>query len=138
MMENKRYRYTPEQIDKLEDDEIFVFGSNPWGVHNSGAAHYALQMCGAIMGQGVGLQGRSYAIPTTYNDIAEIKPYVDEFISFARENNSLVFLVTRIGCGAAGFKVEQIAPLFRDALGLDNIILPEPFVLIMSNKTPTP
>ena len=137
-MENKRYEYTPEQIDKLVEGEIFVFGSNPWGVHNSGAARCALQRFGAIMGQDVGLQGRSYAIPTTCENVAEIKPHVDEFITFAKENSNLVFLVTQIGCGVAGFKVEQIAPLFRDALGLDNIILPEPFVLIMSNKTPTP
>ena len=137
-MKNNRYKYTPEQIDELADGEIFVFGSNPWGVHNSGAARFALQRFGAIEGIGIGYQGRTYAIPTTYKDVAQIKPHVDEFITFAKGHCNLIFLVTQIGCGIAGFKAEQIAPLFRDAIGIENIILPESFVMIISNKTPTP
>ena len=137
-MKNNRYKYTPEQIDELADGEIFVFGSNPWGVHNAGAARHATQRFGAIVGKGTGLQGSSYAIPTTYKDATHIKPHIDEFIAFAKGHCNLIFLVTQIGCGIAGFKAEQIAPLFRDPQGVENIILPESFVLIISNKTPTP
>ena len=77
------------------------------------------------MGQGVGLQGRSYAIPTMQGGVETIKPYVDEFIAFAKEHPELTFLVTRIGCGIAGFKDSQIAPLFEAAHDIENIILPE-------------
>ena len=77
-------------------------------------------------------------IPTTYKDATHIKPHIDEFIAFAKENDNLIFLVTQIGCGIAGFKTEQIAPIFRDAQGIENIILPKPFIIIISNKTPMP
>lgn len=120
--------YTPECIKLLRPDEIFVFGSNLAGSHGGGAARAAYRNFGAVWGQGVGLQGQSYAIPTMHGGVAKIKPYVDEFIAFAVAHTALKFYVTRIGCGIAGFKAEQIAPLFRDALGLPNIILPRDFV----------
>ena len=137
-MKNNRHKHTSEQIDELADGDILVFGSNLWAVHNSGAVHHATQRFGAIVGKDIGLQGSSYAIPTTYKDTTHIKPHIDEFIAFAKENDNLIFLVTQIGCGIAGFKAEQIAPLFRDPQGTKNIILPKLFVLIISNKTPTP
>ena len=84
---------------------------------------------GAKYGVGVGLQGQSYAIPTMQGGVDTIKPYVDEFIEFARQHPELTFYVTRIGCGIAGFSDKQIAPLFHDALETDNIILPREFVL---------
>lgn len=84
------------------------------------------------MGQGVGLQGQSYAIPTMQGGVETIAPYVDEFIDFARQHPQLKFLVTRIGCGIAGFKDEEIAPLFRNALGINNILLPREFVDILN------
>ena len=77
-----------------------------------------------VMGQGVGLQGQSYAIPTMQGGVETIRPYVDEFIHFAKEHQELTFLVTRIGCGIAGFTDEEIAPLFADAHGVENIVLP--------------
>ena len=77
------------------------------------------------MGQGVGLQGSSYAIPTMQGGVETIRPYVDEFIDFAKEHPELTFLVTRIGCGIAGFLDEEIAPLFKAAHLLDNVVLPE-------------
>ena len=77
-----------------------------------------------VMGQGVGLQGQSYAIPTMQGGVETIRPYVDEFIAFAKEHQELTFLVTRIGCGIAGFTDEEIAPLFADAHGVENIVLP--------------
>lgn len=121
-MEKKRT--TPEYIDTLAPGEIFVFGSNLKGRHAGGAAYAAYRKFGAIMGQGVGLQGRSYGIPTMQGGVETIRPYVDEFIQFAKDHPELTFLVTRIGCGIAGFRNEEISPLFADAHGVANIVLP--------------
>ena len=82
---------------------------------------------GAIWGQGVGLQGQTYGIPTMHGGPEEIRPYVDEFITFAKEHPELTFLVTEIGCGIAGFVPEEIAPLFKEAVEVENIHLPERF-----------
>jgi hypothetical protein len=120
--------YTPENIDSLQPNEVFVFGSNLGGHHGGGAARVALNKFGAIYGQGVGLQGQSYAIPTMQGGVETIQPYVDDFIKFAENNQQLFFFVTRIGCGIAGFSDEQIAPLFTNALALNNICLPKSFV----------
>ena len=121
-MEQKRT--TPNHIDKLQPGEIFVFGSNLRGMHAGGAARAAYHKFGAVMGQGVGLQGQSYAIPTMQGGVETIKPYVDEFIEFARQHPELTFLVTRIGCGIAGFRDEEIAPLFAEAHQMSNVVLP--------------
>ena len=120
--------YTPERITSLKPNEIFVFGSNWAGSHGGGAARIAYDRFGAIWGQGVGLQGQSYAIPTMQGGVETIKPYVDEFIRFAKAHPEMKFFVTKIGCGIAAFKVEEIAPLFIDALDIVNIILPKEFV----------
>ena len=119
--------YTPEAISSLKADEVFVFGSNLQGYHGGGAARAAINKFGAIWGQGVGLQGQSYAIPTMQGGVETIKPYVDQFIAFAKEHTELFFYVTRIGCGIAGFTDDEIAPLFRDAVNVSNICLPETF-----------
>ena len=124
----ERPAYTPERISELRPDEVFVFGSNLAGMHGGGAAWVARQKFGAIMGQGVGLQGQSYAIPTMQGGVETIAPYVDEFLSFAKEHPELFFYVTRIGCGIAGFRDSQIAPLFAGAIGIPNICLPDTFV----------
>ena len=123
-MEQKR-RTTPTFITHLNPNEIFVFGSNLRGMHGGGAAYVAYRRFGAIMGQGTGLQGQSYAIPTMQGGVDTIRPYVDEFISFAKEHPELTFLVTRIGCGIAGFTDADIAPLFSQAHDVPNIVLPE-------------
>ncbi len=123
----RRYTYTPDMITHLENDEIFVFGSNLAGMHGGGAARVARLHFGAINGQGVGLQGQCYAIPTMQGGVDTIRPYVDEFIEFARTHRELTFLVTRIGCGIAGFTDQEIAPLFDAALDEENIILPQTF-----------
>ena len=123
--------FTPERITQLKENEIFVFGSNLAGAHGGGAARIAAVHFGAIMGQGVGLQGQSYAIPTMQGGVETIKPYVDEFIEFAIAHKEYKFLVTRIGCGIAGFRTREIAPLFAAALEVDNIILPEDFVEVL-------
>ena len=120
--------FTPERITELKPNEIFVFGSNLAGAHGGGAARLAYNRFGAIWGQGVGLQGQSYAIPTMQGGVETIKPYVDEFIRFAKTCPDLKFYVTQIGCGIAGFKVEEIAPLFHAAIDVENVILPKAFV----------
>lgn len=124
--------YTPENITSLGPDEVFVFGSNLAGNHAGGAARVALERFGAVMGQGVGMQGQSYAIPTMQGGVETIKPYVDEFIALAREWDQTTFWVTRIGCGIAGFTDEEIAPLFTEALDLYNVRLPKSFADIIN------
>ena len=124
-------RVSPQWITTLADDEIFVFGSNLEGLHGGGAALLAYERFGAVWGQGTGLQGKSYGIPTMHGGIDAIAPYVDEFIAFAREHRELKFLVTEIGCGIAGFTVEEMAPLFKDAMDEENIYLPQRFIRIL-------
>lgn len=124
----ERPNFTPERISELRADEVFVFGSNLAGMHGGGAAWVAFRKFGAEMGVGVGLSGQSYAIPTMQGGVETIKPYVDEFIAFAKEHPELFFYVTRIGCGIAGFRDKQIAPLFAEAIDVTNICLPETFV----------
>ena len=126
--------FTPEFIRALNENEIFVFGSNLLGQHGGGAAHIAHNHFGAEWGVGVGLTGQCYAIPTMHGGVDAIAPYVDEFIEFARNNKDLKFLVTRIGCGIAGFRDEEIAPLFKNALNERNIILPKSFYNILTLK----
>jgi hypothetical protein len=125
-------RITPDDIQKLEENEIFVFGSNETGSHGKGAAKQALGW-GAVWGQVEGLQGRTYGIPTKGKSmrktlsISEIKPYVDRFIQCAKEHPELTFLVTQIGCGLANLKPKNVAPLFKDAVNVSNIYLPRKF-----------
>ena len=120
-------RVTPDYVTTLAPGQVFVFGSNPAGLHDGGAAAVAYGRFGAVLGQGAGLQGDSYAIPTTLDSVEEIRPFVDEFIEFAAAHPEKTFLVTRIGCGAAGFTDEQIAPLFEKAVALPNVHLPLSF-----------
>ena len=121
-------RITPNHISQLAANEIFVFGSNLDGHHYGGAARIAEEKFGAIFGQGVGLQGQSYAIPTMHGGVDVIKPYVDEFIELAKQHPELIFYVTRIGCGIAGFQDSEIAPLFTAAVGMENVALPQSFI----------
>ena len=127
-------RFTPENITSLGPDEVFVFGSNLQGMHCGGAARTAVRRFGAIMGQGVGMQGQSYAIPTMQGGVDTIKPYVDQFIDLTREWDQTTFYVTRIGCGIAGFTDEEIAPLFAEALPLYNVRLPRSFYRILTSR----
>lgn len=133
-LDNMERRYTPDRIEILAENEIFVFGSNLSGLHGGGAARIAYERFGAEWGKGVGLYGHTYAIPTMQGGVETIKPYVDEFISFAKNNPNLTFLVTRIGCGIAGFDDEDIAPLFKDAIDVPNIILPKEFAELIADE----
>ena len=125
---------TPENISTLGEDDIFVFGSNLQGLHMAGAARVAYEKFGAILGQGVGIQGQSYAIPTMMGSVEAIKPYVDEFVSLAREWDQNTFYVTRVGCGIAGFSDEEIAPLFDEVYDLYNVCLPASFTDIIERN----
>lgn len=138
VMKKYNRRYTPDRISELKENEIFVFGSNLEGSHDGGAAKLAYNRFGAVWGLGTGIQGRSYAIPTMQGGVETIRPFVAAFIQFAKQNTILTFLVTRIGCGIAGFRDEEIAPLFEDALDLENVILPKEFVenLVATPTTP--
>lgn len=127
-------KYTPKNITHLDKDEVFVFGSNLAGNHAGGAARTALLRFGAKMGQGEGMQGQSYAIPTMQGGVETIKPYVDRFIDLAYEWDQTTFYVTRIGCGIAGFTDEEIAPLFDRAYDLYNVRLPESFARIIRER----
>ena len=111
-------------ITRLAPDEVFVFGSNADGSHGGGAARTAYEKFGAVWGQGHGLQGQSYAIDTM-SGLSVIESEVARFLSFARENPELRFLVTAIGCGIAGYTPQQIAPMFRNSP--ENVVLPQRF-----------
>lgn len=111
---------------------IFVFGSNLAGRHGKGAALYAKKYHGAIYGQGIGPQGESYAIPTKDEKlntlpISQIKQHVDDFLRYAEEHQEQIFSITAIGCGLAGYKPSDIAPLFVNVP--PNCILPDEFKL---------
>lgn len=115
--------------------EIFVFGSNLAGRHGKGAALEARKKHGAIYGEGVGLQGRSYAIPTKDKylrtlPLSAIELYVQGFLGVARTSPHHTFRLTPIGCGLAGYKPEQIAPMFKGAP--KNIIMPPEFIAALS------
>ena len=131
-------RVTPDKITKLNDNEIFVFGSNLSGRHGKGAAKIALGW-GARYGQASGIQGKTYGIPTKDASIRrtltieEIKPFVDEFIEWAKYHSENIFYVTEIGCGLAGLKPKEIAPLFKETVNIDNIHLPARFWHKLSN-----
>lgn len=127
MDKKKKGRVTTEWIDDLQENQVFVFGSNLAGMHGGGAARVARLRFGAVMGNGVGMQGRSYAIPTMQGGTETIRPYVNDFIAYAKEHPELTFLVTPIGCGIAGFEPEDIAPLFEEASNVENIWLPKSF-----------
>jgi hypothetical protein len=131
---NKKQRFTPNRINKLAFNEVFVFGSNLKGHHNGGAAKIALEKFGAKYGQGIGKQGQSYAIPTMQGGVETIILYVNDFIEYAKKHTDRYFLVTRIGCGIAGFSDEQIAPLFERAISLSNVILPKSFFYIIKKN----
>lgn len=130
---NQARNVSPQWIETLGENEVFVFGSNLQGIHAGGAAAVAHRKFGATWGQGVGLQGQAYAIPTMQGGVTTIKPYIDEFLAFAKAHSELRFLVTEIGCGIAGFKVEEIAPLFRAIENdIENVYLPESFYQILN------
>lgn len=136
MEENKYTGFTPDYIDSLLSNQIFVFGSNALGYHTGGASGTARKRFGAVWGQSEGLQGQCYAIPVDYGkDVrkdSEVIDAVNRFISFAKEHPDLFFFVTRVGCGIAGYHDDEMAQFFKDALELKNVSLPKSFVDALS------
>ena len=124
--------YTPDHITSLKENEIFVFGSNIHGMHGGGAAYFATKHFDAEWGVGEGLTGKCYALPTMEGGVDYIGEKVKRFLECAKEHPELKFYVTPVACGIAGFCVEEIAPLFRDAIALTNVILPKSFVDILA------
>ena len=135
-MEEQYKGFTPDYIDTLLPKQIFVFGSNALGYHTGGASGTARKKFGAVWGQAEGLQGQCYAIPVDYGKNirkdGEVKAAVGRFVTFAKEHPDLFFLVTRVGCGIAGYHDEEMAQFFIDALELKNVSLPKSFVDALS------
>ena len=125
-LNNPGTRITPDHITRLGGCEVFVFGSNEQGLHYGGAAKAALENFGAVMGQGEGLQGKSYAIPSM-SGIGVMGEYVKKFCEYAKAHPEKHFLVTEIGCGIAGYSVDEVAPLFECCRDIENISLPASF-----------
>ena len=125
-------RTSAEYISFLKNNEIFVFGSNLSGKHGKGAAKIALGW-GAKYKQGEGIQGKTYGIPTkSYSvmktlSLKDISKHVNTFLEYAYNHQELTFLVTEIGCGLAGYTVKEIAPLFKEAVQIENTHLPQKF-----------
>ncbi len=125
-----------KRITQLNTNEVLVFGSNLLGVHGAGAARDAHKLFGAQWGVGEGLTGQCYALPTkdfkiqtrTLYDIAES---VQRFILAASARPELTFIVTPVGCGLAGMRPEQIAPMFKNVP--KNCVLPDEFKAVLNN-----
>jgi hypothetical protein len=131
-----RKRYTPNNILELKENQVFVFGSNEAGIHGAGAAKLANNKFGATWGVGVGITGNCYAIPTKNTKIktlplSRIETYIAFFLSYAKQHPEKEFLVTKIGCGLAGYSEEEIASLFKNKEISDNVIMPESFCQII-------
>ena len=137
MEDNNYLGFTPDYIDSLLPNQIFVFGSNALGYHTGGASGTARKKFGAVWGQAEGLQGQSYAIPVDFGrnvrKDTEVKDAVGRFIEFAKGHPDLFFYVTRVGCGIAGYHDDEMAQFFKDALELNNISLPKSFVDALSS-----
>ena len=124
-------RFTPEKVERLSNCEIFVFGSNLEGRHMGGAARFAYEKFGAEWGVGDGPTGQCYAIPTMHGGLEDIRPYAEKFIAYAKAHPMNRFLLTRVGCGIAGFKDSDMAQLFEDVLDIPNIAYPRQWLPYM-------
>lgn len=143
---NRRYTFTPDYIEDLHPSEVFVFGSNANGEHIGGAANLAFQRFGAVWGVGEGLRGNSYALPTLNRNMRRVSlvSLTYSFKLLFREvdaNPEMVFLLTKVGCGIAGYSPEEVASVFWSALQVfyegrwstrvgclpENLVIPEAF-----------
>jgi hypothetical protein len=131
-MKIAKCKITEENIDSLEDNEVFVFGSNLSGIHGAGAARQAVEW-GAVYGKGLGISGKTYALPTKDKSLLtlplnNIRRYVNLLEMFIINDPFSHFLVTKVGCGLAGYTVEDIAPLFSHFTDIENVSLPIEFI----------
>ncbi len=119
-----------QRLTSLPPGHVLVFGSNRRGIHGAGAARDAERFFGAVRGVGEGLRGQSYALPTKDENIktlpiVEIAVHASRFLAFAESRPDLMFILTPVGCGLAGYTPAEIAPLFASAP--ENVRLPEVF-----------
>ena len=131
--------YTPEFITSLKSNEVFVFGSNLNGNHVGGAAYQALEKFGAEMGNAEGMQGQSYAIPTLDKNmerinLTDLEHSIGRFYDYADEHPDLIFYLTKIGCGIAGYEVSDIATVVNCRDIPANVIIPEEFTHVPGFK----
>lgn len=131
-------KFTPDKITSLKKNQVFVFGSNEAGIHGAGAAKLAEEKFGAIKGIGYGLHGKSFAIPTKDLQIRtlsldKIERYIQYFLIEVMEHPDTEFLVTKIGCGLAGYSETEIANLFKNKNIPPNVTLPESFYNIINS-----
>lgn len=113
-----------------DKDTIFVFGSNPEGRHGAGAARTAREKFGAIYGQGEGLQGNAYALPTKDLIVKEnrglrsmsaeqITENIKKMYDVARENPSKKFKVAYTHelneKSLNGYTGAEMIKMFKDA-----------------------
>ena len=131
--------YTPEFITSLKSNEVFVFGSNLNGNHAGGAAYQALEKFGAEMGNAEGMQGQSYAIPTLDKNmerinLTDLEHSIGRFYDYADEHPDLIFYLTKIGCGIAGYEVSDIATVVNCRDIPANVIIPEEFTHVPGFK----
>lgn len=110
-------KFTPDNITMLEENQIFVFGSNTAGIHGAGAARFAYEKFGAVYGVGEGLTGQSYAFPTLDNYLkqrtsAQLRMSILELYVCAEDHPNLEFLLTKVGCGLGGYSEEYMKSLF--------------------------
>ena len=131
-MKINRKRFTPDCVERLSKCEVFVFGSNLEGMHMGGAARVAYEKFGAEWGVGEGATGQCYAIPTMHGGLEDIRPYAKKFVAYAKAHPMNRFLLTRVGCGIAGFKDSDMAQLFEDVLDIPNIAYPRQWLPYMT------
>ena len=136
---NTRLKVTEENITKLAENEVFVFGSNLAGIHGGGAALQAKNSFGAVLGVGEGLTGQCYALPTKDKNIEtlslnEIRKSIEVLLNVVKENKNKMFKITAIGCGLAGYEAKNIAPMFESFICLNNISLPQSFIDVIFPK----
>ena len=144
-MSSINIKVTPNEITSLKFNEVFVFGSNTKGIHGKGAALVAKQKFGATEGRAFGHSGQSFAIPTKDGvtfakrsvSLTDIKRSIKTFLDYAIVHPNLEFLVTRIGCGLAGYADFEIANLFKELTIPNNVSLPASFIASFIQKEET-
>lgn len=134
-----RKRFTPENISQLQPDEVFVFGSNEGGIHGAGAAAIAHKKFGATWGVAAGPTGQCYAIPTKDKNIKtlpleRIEVYINAFLVYAKKHQEKKFLLTKVGCGLAGYSENEIAALLKGKVIPENVVVPESFWKIIKSN----
>ena len=121
-------RFTPNHIFSLRPNQVFVFGTDKRGSQKYGAAGMAAKKFGAQIGIIEGATGFCYALPTKGFTIEDLQNAVSRFKDYVDNNPQLTYLVTPVGCGHAGFYVNEVSALFKDFITYKNVMLPKVFI----------